>query len=508
MWNNRLRRSCCFRPRNGRPRCSIPPSTPSSRPYCRRRRLLTTSRGDETLRVRRSHDVSRAAGRGRDSRERGAGGRDPAPAATRRACRSSPAAPGPASPAVRCPTSAAIVLSMAKFRRIVSHRSAGAHRRRPARRAQSGDLRGGSPVRPLLRARPVVADRLHHRRQRRRERRRRALPQVRPHRPQRPARARRAHHRRDRRIRRRRARQRRATTCWRWSTGPRACSRSSPRSRSSSRRSRRRRRWRSRRSTTSAQAGAAVAAVIARRHRAGGARDDGPARRRAPSRSSSTPSYPLDAAAVLLVETDGTPEEVAADMAEITRVLGEAGATGIRVSKDERERLLLWSGRKAAFPAIGRITPDYYCMDGTIPRRALAARAAAHRGALRTVPAALRQRVPRRRRQPAPADHVRRQRRATRSCAPRPSAPPSSSCASRSAARSPASTVWASRSCRRCACSSGRPSSSASSASRRRSMRIRCSTRARASRRSPAARSSARCTCTTAGSPHPDLPRF
>ncbi len=78
--------------------------------------------------------------------------------------------------------------------------------------------------------------------------------------------------------------------------------------------------------------------------------------------------YPLDAAAVLLVETDGTPEEVAADMAEITRVLGEAGATEIRVSKDERERLLLWSGRKAAFPAVGRITPDYYCMDGTIPR--------------------------------------------------------------------------------------------------------------------------------------------
>jgi glycolate oxidase len=82
--------------------------------------------------------------------------------------------------------------------------------------------------------------------------------------------------------------------------------------------------------------------------------------------------YPQDAAAVLLVEADGTPEEVAADMTEITRVLGAAGATGIRVSKDERERLLLWSGRKAAFPAIGRLTPDYYCIDGTIPRRALA----------------------------------------------------------------------------------------------------------------------------------------
>jgi glycolate oxidase len=82
--------------------------------------------------------------------------------------------------------------------------------------------------------------------------------------------------------------------------------------------------------------------------------------------------YPLDAAAVLLVESDGTPEEVAADMAEITRVLSDAGATSIRVSKDEKERVLFWSGRKAAFPAVGRLTPDYYCMDGTIPRKALA----------------------------------------------------------------------------------------------------------------------------------------
>jgi glycolate oxidase len=82
-------------------------------------------------------------------------------------------------------------------------------------------------------------------------------------------------------------------------------------------------------------------------------------------------NYPLDATAVLLVEADGAPEEVAADMAEIKRVLAEAGATEIRVSKDEKQRLLFWSGRKAAFPAIGRISPDYYCMDGTIPRRAL-----------------------------------------------------------------------------------------------------------------------------------------
>jgi glycolate oxidase len=82
--------------------------------------------------------------------------------------------------------------------------------------------------------------------------------------------------------------------------------------------------------------------------------------------------YPLDAKAVLLVETDGTPEEVAAEMAEIRRVLAAAGATEVRVSKDEAQRLLFWSGRKAAFPAVGRITPDYYCMDGTIPRKTLA----------------------------------------------------------------------------------------------------------------------------------------
>ena len=82
-------------------------------------------------------------------------------------------------------------------------------------------------------------------------------------------------------------------------------------------------------------------------------------------------NYPLDAAAVLLVESDGTPEEVASEMAEIRRVLTESGATEIRVSKDEAQRLLYWSGRKAAFPAVGRISPDYYCIDGTIPRKAL-----------------------------------------------------------------------------------------------------------------------------------------
>jgi glycolate oxidase len=81
--------------------------------------------------------------------------------------------------------------------------------------------------------------------------------------------------------------------------------------------------------------------------------------------------YPLDAAAVLLIESDGTPVEVAAEMDAITGVLNASGATSIRVSQGEAQRLLYWSGRKAAFPAVGRISPDYYCIDGTIPRAAL-----------------------------------------------------------------------------------------------------------------------------------------
>jgi len=81
--------------------------------------------------------------------------------------------------------------------------------------------------------------------------------------------------------------------------------------------------------------------------------------------------YPLDAAALLLVETDGAPLEVADEMDEIMRVLAAEGATEVRISSDETERALYWSGRKAAFPAVGRIAPDYYCIDGTIPRAAL-----------------------------------------------------------------------------------------------------------------------------------------
>jgi glycolate oxidase len=81
--------------------------------------------------------------------------------------------------------------------------------------------------------------------------------------------------------------------------------------------------------------------------------------------------YDLDAAAILLAESDGTPEEVGAEIGEIERVLKAAGSTQCIVSQSEAERLRFWSGRKNAFPAAGRVSPDYYCMDGTIPRKHL-----------------------------------------------------------------------------------------------------------------------------------------
>ena len=81
--------------------------------------------------------------------------------------------------------------------------------------------------------------------------------------------------------------------------------------------------------------------------------------------------YDLEAAAILLCESDGTPEEVEDEIVRMRAVLQRAGATRMTVSRDEGERLRFWSGRKAAFPAVGRISPDYYCMDGTIPRKRL-----------------------------------------------------------------------------------------------------------------------------------------
>ncbi|VAW79815.1 Glycolate dehydrogenase, subunit GlcD [hydrothermal vent metagenome] len=81
--------------------------------------------------------------------------------------------------------------------------------------------------------------------------------------------------------------------------------------------------------------------------------------------------YPVDAAAILLCELDGEQHEVEAQIKQVTRLLQKSGATEVRRAKDEAERLRFWAGRKAAFPAVGRLSPDYYCMDGTIPRKHL-----------------------------------------------------------------------------------------------------------------------------------------
>ncbi|MDB5953939.1 FAD-linked oxidase C-terminal domain-containing protein [Ramlibacter sp.] len=82
--------------------------------------------------------------------------------------------------------------------------------------------------------------------------------------------------------------------------------------------------------------------------------------------------YDLTAEAILLCESDGTNEEVEEEIGRMSAVLREGGATAIAVSRDEAERLRFWSGRKNAFPASGRISPDYMCMDSTIPRKRLA----------------------------------------------------------------------------------------------------------------------------------------
>jgi glycolate oxidase len=82
--------------------------------------------------------------------------------------------------------------------------------------------------------------------------------------------------------------------------------------------------------------------------------------------------YDTAAEAILLCESDGAPEEVGEEIARMRAVMERSGATSLRVSSSEAERLAFWAGRKAAFPAIGRLSADYYCMDGTIPRKRLA----------------------------------------------------------------------------------------------------------------------------------------
>ncbi len=82
--------------------------------------------------------------------------------------------------------------------------------------------------------------------------------------------------------------------------------------------------------------------------------------------------YPVDAAAILLCELDGSDSEVNHETTKVERILKASGASRVRTAKNDEERKRFWAGRKAAFPAMGRIAPDYYCMDGTIPRKHLA----------------------------------------------------------------------------------------------------------------------------------------
>jgi glycolate oxidase len=300
-----------------------------------------------------------------------------------------------------------VLVSLAKLKKIIQRRPPVAHRGGPAGGAQPGGVRGGGALRALLRARPVVADRLHDRRQRRRERRRRALPEVWPDRAQRDARARPDHRGRDRRVRQRGAR--RAgydlLALLNGSEGLLAMItevtvRLTPK-------------------PELAQvviasfddvrkAGDAVASIIAAGIIPAGLEmmDKKAIHAVEPYVNA---GYDMDAEAILLCESDGTPEEVAEEIGRMTAVLERSGAAGIRVSQDEAERLKFWAGRKAAFPAVGRMTPDYLCMDGTIPRKRLAEMLEAITLLSGKVRAALCQRLSRRRRQSASADHVRRQ---------------------------------------------------------------------------------------------------
>ncbi len=83
-------------------------------------------------------------------------------------------------------------------------------------------------------------------------------------------------------------------------------------------------------------------------------------------------NYPLDAAAILLCELDGTEQQVSEQIEIVEKTLNEANASSIVIANTAEEQARLWAGRKSAFPAVGRLSPDYYCMDGTIPRKKIA----------------------------------------------------------------------------------------------------------------------------------------
>ena len=117
--------------------------------------------------------------------------------------------------------------------------------------------------------------------------------------------------------------------------------------------------------------------------------------------------YPLDVEALLIIELDGPAVEVDELIKRVEAIAQGCGSTTCQISTSEAERNLFWAGRKAAFPAVGRISPDYLCMDGTIPRGALPKALARIRELSEKYGLRRRQRVPCRRRQSASADPLR-----------------------------------------------------------------------------------------------------
>ena len=120
--------------------------------------------------------------------------------------------------------------------------------------------------------------------------------------------------------------------------------------------------------------------------------------------------YPLDAEAMLIIEVEGSPEEQDRLLGQLAAICEKFEPISLRVSQSAEESLAIWKGRKGAFGAVGRISPDYLCMDGTIPTSQLPLVLRRIQEMSDSLRAEGRQHLPCRRRQPASADHVRRQR--------------------------------------------------------------------------------------------------
>ena len=276
-----------------------------------------------------------------------------------------------------------------------------------AGRHQPRDHAAGRAVRLLLRARSVEPAGVLDRRQRRRELRRRALSEIRLHRAPR-ARGRSGAARTASWCRSAaRCPMRPGRICSACSSAAKARSPSSPKSTCGSCASRRACRRCSRRSTASATAGSRRLGHHRRRHRSGRRRDDGRAGHSRRPKPRCTRTFP-PADTILIVELDGPAAEVASCSRSSRTSAGGPARRTIEVAQDEAQRARIWKGRKAAFAAMGRVSPNYYVQDGVVPRTKLPEVLGRIRALEQRDRAADRQRLPRRRRQPAPADLLRR----------------------------------------------------------------------------------------------------